>query len=401
MITNNITNALLGSIEHINPQVAPENAEAYLATIEKAQRDLEKIEPAIALLDNQPADSEILAMVAAHQKQVVQSMVSSNPEDAIALTLAASIEAYGKQLEDIQAWTEGGAAVIGPALDIMFDSIMSNQPLTDCLLQDLFQVALIDMMTNPDEYPGMDSLLSDPAFLEACGDIFEFTGSGAHKHPGKYGGDTTQVGDSYRVIWQKISDNVTIPPNSLAANVFSIIDDNGGIDRLVDSMELDEYYTDPDGFVNWPQNQNGNYPTLTDTATHLSPFLTLTVLANLAINSELDPESWEAVLSGDMSKIDNVISETTSGAYDDVFEYLVATDDSFNDNPDLGWDIQGNGVPSDYFFNLFLNFPDRQLTDEELEEVNRIGDQVKMLQQTLKYWLQICRDEQMAIARNI
>ena len=71
MITNNITNALIGSIEHTNPQVAPENVEAYLATIEKAQRDLEKIDPYIALLDKQPADSEVLAMVAAHQKQVV------------------------------------------------------------------------------------------------------------------------------------------------------------------------------------------------------------------------------------------------------------------------------------------------------------------------------------------
>ncbi|WP_341663645.1 hypothetical protein [Vibrio sp.] len=47
------------------------------------------------------------------------------------------------------------------------------------------------------------------------------------------------------------------------------------------------------------------------------------------------------------------------------------------------------------------NFPERELTDDDIEEINRIGDQVKMLQQTLKYWLSICRDEQMAIARNI
>ncbi|WP_341664401.1 hypothetical protein [Vibrio sp.] len=48
MITNNITNALLGSIEQKAPQVAPENIEAYLATISKAEKDLEKIDPAIA-----------------------------------------------------------------------------------------------------------------------------------------------------------------------------------------------------------------------------------------------------------------------------------------------------------------------------------------------------------------
>ena len=87
------------------------NSEAYLATISKVEKDLEKIDPAIALLDKQPANSEVLAMVSAHQKQVVQSMFSINPENAIALTLAASIEAYGKQLEGIQVRTEGGTAV--------------------------------------------------------------------------------------------------------------------------------------------------------------------------------------------------------------------------------------------------------------------------------------------------
>ncbi len=38
-----------------------------------------------------------------YQKQIVVQMVSSNPEDAIALSLAASIEAYGQQLENINA----------------------------------------------------------------------------------------------------------------------------------------------------------------------------------------------------------------------------------------------------------------------------------------------------------
>nr|MBF4390500.1 hypothetical protein [Vibrio anguillarum] len=77
MITNNISNAQLSGIEQNAPQVGPQKVEAYLATIEKAQKDLEKIDPAIASVDEQSADSEVLAMVAAHQKQVVQSMVGS------------------------------------------------------------------------------------------------------------------------------------------------------------------------------------------------------------------------------------------------------------------------------------------------------------------------------------
>ncbi|EJU9794631.1 hypothetical protein AAHL06_004321 [Vibrio parahaemolyticus] len=51
--------------------------------------------------------------------------------------------------------------------------------------------------------------------------------------------------------------------------------------------------------------------------------------------------------------------------------------------------------------DFFNNYPSRLLTDEEIKNINRIGDTVKMIQQTLKYWVQIMRDERMAVARNI
>ncbi|TOM46265.1 hypothetical protein CGH79_14795, partial [Vibrio parahaemolyticus] len=59
------------------------------------------------------------------------------------------------------------------------------------------------------------------------------------------------------------------------------------------------------------------------------------------------------------------------------------------------------GYETGYLNRFFKDFPSRELTEDEIEEVNRIGDQVKMLQQTLLYWLKICRDEQMAMAQNI
>lgn len=67
--------------------------------------------------------------------------------------------------------------------------------------------------------------------------------------------------------------------------------------------------------------------------------------------------------------------------------------------------LNSNGCDQSYkprCQNIILtNFPPRELTEEEIEEVNRIGDQVKMLQQTLLYWLKICKDEQKATAQNI
>lgn len=63
-------------------------------------------------------------------------------------------------------------------------------------------------------------------------------------------------------------------------------------------------------------------------------------------------------------------------------------------------DWMGNGITTNDLVQLYSNFPARELTKEELTKVNNIGDQVRMLQETLKYWLSIIRDEQLATARN-
>lgn len=65
----------------------------------------------------------------------------------------------------------------------------------------------------------------------------------------------------------------------------------------------------------------------------------------------------------------------------------------------LDWTGQGLNILD--LVKLYSNFPPRVLSDEDIKEINRIGDSVKMVQQTLKYWVQIMRDERMAVARNI
>ncbi|WP_052329016.1 hypothetical protein [Providencia sneebia] len=64
-------------------------------------------------------------------------------------------------------------------------------------------------------------------------------------------------------------------------------------------------------------------------------------------------------------------------------------------------DWYGNGISLKDLDNLYQKFPSRELAEDELEEINRIGDQIKMIQQTLKYWNQLCSDQQLAMARNI
>ncbi|WP_237333229.1 hypothetical protein [Vibrio anguillarum] len=173
MITNNITNAQLSGIEQNAPQVGPQNVEAYLATIKKAQKDLEKIDPAIASVDEQSADSEVLAMVAAHQKQVVQSMVGSNPEDAIALTLAAGIEACSARLEAIQQQAMG-LGVFVDSMEAMWEDISKTSPLTGYALEDAFQLVLMDVLIHIDDY----NLTADEK--DALQRFMECGGSGMH-----------------------------------------------------------------------------------------------------------------------------------------------------------------------------------------------------------------------------
>ncbi|QLE34176.1 hypothetical protein [Vibrio parahaemolyticus] len=83
--------------------------QALESELSKIEQWITQVEKNVATLDT-PASlittkevTEALMAASVYQKQIVVQMVSSNPEDAIALSLAASIEAYGKQLEDINA----------------------------------------------------------------------------------------------------------------------------------------------------------------------------------------------------------------------------------------------------------------------------------------------------------
>jgi len=64
------------------------------------------------------------------------------------------------------------------------------------------------------------------------------------------------------------------------------------------------------------------------------------------------------------------------------------------------FDFNGT-ISAQYLEDLYNKFTPRKLTEVDIKEINRIGDQVKMLQQAIKYWLQVCRDGKLAIARNI
>ena len=317
-------------------------------------------------------------------------MMSSNPEDSISLALAASIEAYGKQLEKINAWTEGGVAVVDASLPIIFEYICQRENQDPYLfLEDLFQLVLIDFTLNAEDY-GMGDLLNDDEFMDAVGVIFEFTGSGNH-HDYFDNKNQQQIIDAYETVYQTLYDRA--PDNSFMAQVFDVIETNGGEENIIEGMS-DEYY-----------DNNGDI----EDDDYISPMLTLTVLAISAGAGEVSSDEWDLILSGNRETIEQLVNPNYE--YDNLIHYIYVNQPPHNEgegfwtyNEDTGyWDYKAPddiGYEQGYLDRFFRDFPARELTEEEIEEVNRIGDQVKMLQQTLLYWLKICRDEQMAIAQN-
>ena len=334
--------------------------------------------------------TEALMAASVHQKEIVAQMMSSNPEDSISLALAASIEAYGRQLENINAWTEGGVAVVNASLPIIFEYICQRENQDPYLfLEDLFQLVLIDFILNA-EYYGMGDLLNDDEFMDAVGVILEFTGSGNH-HDYFDDKNQQQIIDAYETVYQTLYDRA--PNNSLMAHVFDVIETNGGEQKIIDGMS-DEYY-----------DNNGDI----EDDDYISPMLTLTVLAISAGAGEVSSDEWDLILSGNRETIEQLVDPNDE--YDNLIHYISVNQPPHNAGEgywvykeDTGyWDYQAPdniGYEPGYLDRFFRDFPARELTEEEIEEVNRIGDQVKMLQQTLLYWLKICRDEQMAIAQN-
>ncbi|HCG8492823.1 TPA: hypothetical protein NKA38_004735 [Vibrio parahaemolyticus] len=194
-----------------------------------------------------------------------------------------------------------------------------------------------------------------------------------------------------------------IPSYSLTAQIvafYSIPDNQEGLKDCADN-----YWTDPNGFI------NGSDENLPEECERLSPILKIFILADAAEEGLITSEEWDQLIEGDASDYEELLGLEDGG----LGEYLMtnvdgwAPSDGSESDPEAGEhceddrypDFTGSaGIYPQDLLNVLNNFPGRELT-EEIEEVNRIGDQVKMLQQTLLYWLKICRDEQMTMAQNI
>ncbi|ASU23551.1 hypothetical protein CCZ37_07415 [Vibrio qinghaiensis] len=296
------------------------------------------------------------------------------------MLLAKSIETYAKRLQEIQDST-GGKAAFSSALQIMFDSLIKKGIPSGHDLENIFQLAIMDFMSNG-YYKDLSSDLKT-----TMSHFLESTGSGSHGvHEGWNGPHFANNVD-------KLFDFMLThaPEDSLCRKALNTINKDSLKSQLKNNFDNEGGFVGSDKYDEKPSHG-------------LSPMLRIAITAAYLKDNPLELKDVDLLLTGSMADLNAYIKSNTE--YSSAMEFLE------KNTPGEGWriveqdrrkviDWVGAGLSIKYFEGIYNHFPQRILTEDELKEVNRIGDQVKMLQETLKYWLSIMRDERLSIARNI
>ncbi|WP_158161010.1 molecular chaperone [Grimontia hollisae] len=353
-------------------------------------------EPVMTLLNDTtkleaPYSPETLQALLQKQKAALRS-TPPNPGNVESNISDAMLEAIGKSTEDLsilQGWTEGGAAMFNSANKVMFETLKkllqsSDETKKGFAREDLFQLAVIDFMANNENI--------QKEIKDNMAHYLESTGSGSHGiHEGWNG---QKFADELQSVWGHIKTHSQ--ENSLSKEILNILDQNGGIDAL--KTQYTSKFDDANGYAFRDNLDTGNYG--------LSPMLRLAVMAKfLTKNPDIVQADLEMFMTGTVKDIEDLISKHLGGSI--TLKSLLTEGEG-------GWKIidgvngtgkivdwTGVGLDLNYFTDLYTKFPSRVLGDEDLKEINRIGDNVKMIMQSLKYWYQILRDERVAIARNM
>ncbi|EGQ9702283.1 hypothetical protein BBN03_04750 [Vibrio parahaemolyticus] len=380
-----------------------------------ADESVTNLDQALLLLDSDPssnADLKTLSDTVNDQRRALNLISARNAEVDIANSLQDSIDDYAKELELIGMWVEGGKGGFYVALDKIANNLFSQSSPN---YEDLYQIALIDVLINSTDY----GLENDANFMQYLSWCIEYIGTGQHntwiddlpappntiEDKDNYGINNGHLKKLAENVWSNIYKKINsgdIPTSSLAYRAMSLISGNSVASTLPSSLgnKLDKN--------NYFNANNGGW--ITTTNNNMSPMMRLMLLTQSLGDDDLSKAELETILTGNLKDINDL---TQSKFNKHPYEYILEKDKAWQDSEHAG--AQGGSTPSGvtitldyagrlnqtYLTQLYKNHPSRVLGDDEITDINRIGDTVKMIQQTLKYWIQIMRDERMAVARNI
>ncbi|MDV2333962.1 molecular chaperone [Vibrio cholerae] len=333
-------------------------------------------------------------------RQIIVENDVLDTEQKISDSLLDAIDKSAAELEALDAWTNGGNSVIGPIIDIMYEGLISDET-NESKLEDLMQLAVFDFLLNQNDW-GVNIIdESEKAYL---GYITENFGSGMHSVYKGYGENSpSKIIDWFlNSFCSRVSTNNKIPEDSVCFKIVEIFHSDENKNKL---RELAREYTRELENIDVNNIQLNNSISKSESSTHLSPTLKFFLLAQGAKEGILSANDWSDFINADIEHVKNMLG-IESSSDKGIVDWLTDT------NRNTGWVTdksgqldfnqgQAGGIPIADLLDFFSGFPSRVLSDDELKQVNRIGDNVKMIMQTLKYWFQILRDERVAVARNI
>ncbi|EJG1712284.1 hypothetical protein [Vibrio parahaemolyticus] len=358
-------------------------------------------EPVLTLLNDSttleaPYSPETLQTQLQQQKAAVRSTADDprNIESDISDSLLDAINQSAEDLAILQGWTDGGSGMFNAANKVMFESLKEAAQSSDLnkkgfALEDLFQLAVIDFMANSSSNSSDDIKMKMAHYLES-------TGSGSHGVHENWDGQN--FANELESVWNHIKTHA--PEKSLSKDILNYLETQaGGMEQL--KTQYSTKFSTDNGYA-FRNNYNKEN-------TGLSPMLRLAVMAKfLTKKPDIIQEDLEKLMTGTFEEMEGLIHKHFGQSI--TLESLLTDGSSSssgwriidsNDNSGKIVDWNGEGLNLKYFQDLYTQFPARVLGDEDIKKINRIGDNVKMIQQTLKYWYQILRDERLSIARNI
>ncbi|EMA7644973.1 hypothetical protein U5A96_004327 [Vibrio parahaemolyticus] len=406
-------------------------------------------EPVLVLLNDSttleaPYSPETLQTQLQQQKAALKSTAPNlrSTESNISDSLLAAIDQSAVELELIGMWAEGGRSGFEAALEFIGQPLLGLTNPQGSQLEDIFQLAMLDLLINAKEY-GVDT---DRDFMQKLSFCLEYIGTGQHNSwvealppadnmsaPPTNGIAQDNLLKMAKHVWSKMAElvsNGTAGQESLLYRAMSKLT-SGSISTNTQFPSSLEALLRTSASSNTSLVSSGYFdPTqggwITTTNNNMSPLIRLVFLSNmLKDNPEMSKATLETILKGSLKDINDLTP--TGGNYQHVYDYISKFGDpGVFDKGNMGWQNSsygevGDGDPTNgkrpngvnialdfdgslnasWLNALYQNYPQRVLGDEDTKEINRIGDNVKMIQQTLKYWYQILRDERLAIARNI
>ncbi|ELJ8822292.1 hypothetical protein RUL20_003950 [Vibrio parahaemolyticus] len=434
----------------LNINLNATNQSVATSPLTATKQDSTLPEPVLALLNDSttleaPYSPETLQTQLQQQKAALKSTTpnSRSTESNISDSLLAAIDQSAVELELIGMWAEGGRSGFEAALEFIGQPLLGLTNPQGSQLEDIFQLAMLDLLINAKEY-GVDT---DRDFMQKLSFCLEYIGTGQHNSwvealPPAHNMSSSPTGgisgnhllNMAKHVWSKMAELVsngkagqesllyramsklTSAPISINTQFPSSLEALLRTSASSNTSLVSSGYFDP--------TQGG---WITTTNNNMSPLIRLVFLSNmLKDNPEMSKATLETILKGSLKAI-NDLTPNQGGNYQHVYDYISKFGDpnSFQSGQ-MGWQNSsygenGSGDPTNgkrpagvnialdfdgslnanWLNALYQNYPQRVLGDEDTKEINRIGDNVKMIQQTLKYWYQILRDERLAIARNI